>query len=136
MKSAMRIALAVLAGLFAWFAAATIGNRILRATLAGYVDAERALAFTLPMMSGRLALGVVSSIAAGLACRAVAGPASLAPRWLVGALLLVFVPMHAMLWAAFPAWYHLSFLASLVVVPLVAAGAIRSPAPATPASPR
>jgi hypothetical protein len=36
------------------------------------------------------------------------------PRVLVALLLVFFVPIHAMLWDKFPAWYHLVFLASLV----------------------
>jgi len=36
-------------------------------------------------------------------------------------LLVLFIPVHYSLWERFPTWYHVVFLASLVVVTLVGA---------------
>jgi hypothetical protein len=72
------------------------------------------MTFSLGMMAARLALGVLASLAAGAAARAVA-PMSTAVSWVLGAVLLVaFIPAHIRLWAKFPVWYHLVFLGSLV----------------------
>jgi hypothetical protein len=109
-----------MAGLLAWPVAAAAGNLLLRALLVGYREAEPTT-FSGPMMVGRLAVGVLASIACGLAARFVAGRPGLAP-WIAGfALLAFFVPAHIMLWPRFPVAYHLFFLGSLVVVPPLAA---------------
>jgi len=34
-------------------------------------------------------------------------------------LLAAFIPIHYYLWPRFPVWYHLTFLSSLVVVPVI-----------------
>ncbi len=68
----MRSILAVLTGFVTWFVVATLINFLIRAMLVGYVAAEPTMAFTLPMMIARLGAGVVSSLAAGFACSAVA----------------------------------------------------------------
>ncbi len=36
-------------------------------------------------------------------------------------LLLAFAPMHYHLWSKFPAWYHLTFLGSLALLPFAGA---------------
>ena len=111
-----RNVLGVALGLVAWIVVASIGNRMLRAGIAGYGDAEAAMAFTQPMLLARLLLGAVSSLVAGYvaawSCRSSDGGV----KALVGALLVISVPMHIALWARFPAWYHLIFLVSLAVL--------------------
>ena len=111
----------VVLGLVAWIIVATIGNRLLRAGLAGYSDVEATMAFTQPMMLARLLLGAVSSLCAGYVATWTAGSGKGAAKALAVVLLVVFVPMHIALWAKFPAWYHLTFLISLGVLALFGA---------------
>jgi len=116
-----RSILAVVAGLVVWMLVATLLNRGLRAGLPGYALAEPALTFTLGMKVARLILGALASLAAGAAAGLVA-PAKMAPRWVLGAIILaLFIPVHIQLWAKFPVWYHLVFLGTLL--PLVMLGA-------------
>ncbi len=116
-----RSILAVVGGLVVWMVVATLLNFGLRAGLAGYTQAEPALAFTLGMKVARLILGALASLAAGAAAGLIA-PSKTAPRWVLGAIILaLFIPVHIQLWAKFPVWYHLVFLGTLV--PLVALGA-------------
>lgn len=123
----MRATLAVITGLVAWLVLATVLNFVLRIGMGGYLDAELLMKFSLPMMIGRLGVGVFASLGAGIACSKVLGAGADQPRrrkWaLVTGLLLVlgFIPVHMYMWAAFPLWYHAFFLATLV--PFVLAGA-------------
>jgi hypothetical protein len=112
--------LGVVVGLVAWIVIATIGNWLLRAGIAGYAEVEKAMAFTQPMMLARLVLGAVSSLGAGAVAARVASSGR-AATVLAVLLLVLFVPMHVGLWAKFPAWYHLTFLASLAVLTLLGA---------------
>jgi hypothetical protein len=116
-----KIVLSVLAGLVTWIVVASIGNRLLRAGIAGYTDVEATMAFTRPMLLARLALGAVSSLLAGYVAAWVSGTSNAGAKALAGTLLALFVPMHIALWAKFPAWYHLVFLASLVLLSAVGA---------------
>jgi hypothetical protein len=113
-----RAILAFLAGLVTWLLVVSVLDRGLRSALAGYAVAEPKMTFTLGMMAARLTIAAVSSVIAG----AVAGWIS--PRrvaWVMGAVLLaLFIPEHVRLWNAFPLWYHLTFLVTLV--PLVVLG--------------
>lgn len=119
---AIRAIAAVAAGCVTWMVVATIGNFGLRAALPGYTAVEASMAFTIAMMFGRLALGIVSSFAAGYACSAIARR-QLTPVYILASLLLLaFVPMHISLWPRFPVWYHLVFL--LTLAPLVLLGAM------------
>ena len=68
-KRGLRSIAAVMGGLLAWSGAATAGNLLLRALLVGYREAEPTTTFSGLMMVGRLALGVLASIACGLAAR-------------------------------------------------------------------
>lgn len=121
MPKPIKIVLAVLIGFVAWFVLATVANLLIRTSLSGYAEAELAARFTLPMLLARLAVGTVSSVAAGLACALSARPASAAVNVFAVALVLFFVPVHYSLWAQFPLWYHAVFLVSLA--PLVLVGA-------------
>jgi len=115
-----RAILAFLAGLATWLLVVSVLDRGLRIALAGYAVAEPKMTFTLGMMAARLAIAAVTSVIAG----AVAGwisPMGVRVAWVMGAILLaVFLPEHARLWNAFPVWYHLTFLVTLV--PLVVLG--------------
>lgn len=64
----IRSILAVVAGVVTWIVAATVLNVGLRLGLPGYVDAEPTMAFTLPMLVGRLAIALATSVLAGAAC--------------------------------------------------------------------
>ena len=117
----IKIVLVVLLGLVVWFVVATVANLLVRASLSGYAEAEHVARFTLPMLLARLAVGGVSSLAAGLACALSVRTTPAAANVFAVALVLFFVPVHYSLWAQFPFWYHLVFLVSLA--PLVLVGA-------------
>jgi hypothetical protein len=121
MPRPIKIALAVLIGFIVWFVVATVANLLIRASLSGYAEAEPVARFTLAMMLARLAVGGLSSVAAGLACALSARASPVAVNILAIALVLFFLPVHYSLWARFPLWYHAVFLVSLV--PLVLVGA-------------
>lgn len=111
----------IVAGLVGWVIIVSVLNRGLRLWLPGYAQAEPSMLFTLPMEIARLAIGALTSMAAGMLVRAIA-PASRRAPWVVGLLLLaLFVPEHVLIWNRFPLWYHLTFL--LTLAPLVAFGA-------------
>ncbi len=116
-----KIVLSLVAGLVTWIVVASIGNRLLRAGIAGYTDVEATMAFTQPMLLARLALGAVSSLLAGYVAAWVSGPGNVGAKALAGGLVVLFVPLHVALWTKFPAWYHLVFLASLVLLTLAGA---------------
>jgi O-antigen ligase len=116
-----KIVFSLVAGLVTWIVVASIGNRLLRASIAGYTDVEATMAFTQPMLLARLALGAVSSLLAGYVAAWVSGSRNVGAKALAVGLLVLFVPLHVALWAKFPAWYHLVFLASLVLLTLAGA---------------
>jgi len=111
----------IVAGLVAWVLIVTVLNFGLRLWLPGYVEAEPGMDFTLAMKIARLAIAILTSVAAGALVRVIV-PTSRWASWIVGLVLLVlFVPEHVHLWNRFPIWYHLTFLVTLV--PLVVLGA-------------
>ena len=120
-----RSILACLAGLLAWFVVVTVINRVLRLSLPNYTAAEHTLQFTLGMKWARLLMAIVTSLVAG----AVTGWISPASRWatlIVGSVVLaMFAPWHIANWSKFPAWYHLTFL--LTIIPAVLVGALLAP---------
>lgn len=74
------------------------------------------------MKVARLAIGALSSVAAGAIVRWLAPASRLAP-WILGLVMVaLFVPDHIHLWSRFPIWYHLTFLITLA--PLVALGGL------------
>lgn len=112
----------IIAGFVAWVVVVTVLNWGLRLWLPGYLHAEPAMAFTLSMKIARLAIGALTSIAAGALVHAIA-PASRWAPWILGLVMLaLFIPEHVRLWHLFPIWYHLTFLVTLA--PLVALGAL------------
>jgi hypothetical protein len=117
----LRSTLAIIVAVVTWFVVATIGNRILRAMLPGYSAVEVSLNFTLTMMICRLILGLVSSLCAGFACATIAMRTSIAPKIAAGIMVVLFLPVHYMIWAKFPIWYHLFFLLSLAPTMLIGA---------------
>ncbi len=108
----LRLAGGVIAGVLGWAVLATLINLGMRHGWPAYAAVEKSMRFTLPMMAARLGMSGASSLASGfLAARIDRG------KWaalLSGSiLLLLFLPVHYALWAHFPVWYHLTFLASL-----------------------
>jgi uncharacterized membrane protein YoaK (UPF0700 family) len=90
----------------------------------GYSEVERAMTFTFGMQVARLASGALASLAAGAVAARIARGDRRAVWALVIALLALFIPVHYGLWERFPLWYHLVFLASLVVVTLAGAALV------------
>lgn len=113
--------IAIVIGLAAWVAVASIGLRMLRAAWPAYAAAEPVFHFDFDMMAARLAAaGFASIVAAALTAVIARGSRGTA---IVGGLVLLagFVPVHIGLWDKFPVWYHLTFLASLPALALVGA---------------
>ena len=117
----LRSICAVIISVVTWFLVATVGNLLVRALLPGYEAVEAAMSFTLPMKLARLALGLISSLSAGIVCAAIANPGSQAAKVVAGIMVALFIPVHYMLWAKFPVWYHLFFLLSLAPAVLLGA---------------
>jgi hypothetical protein len=117
-----RSILACIAGLLTWIVVVTAIDRVLRLSMPNYTAAEKTLQFTLGMKWARLLMAIVTSLVAG----AVAGWISRSARWaplIVGSVVLaMFLPVHIAIWSKFPAWYHLTFL--LTIIPAVLAGAL------------
>jgi hypothetical protein len=116
-----RAVTAFIAGLLTWLIVVSLINRMLRLSLTGYAAAEPLLTFSAGMMAARLTMAAVTSLFAGAVVGLIA-PTNKRVPWILGALLLiVFIPIHAHLWNAFPIWYHLTFLIPLA--PLTVLGA-------------
>jgi hypothetical protein len=112
---------AVAGGLIAWFVVATIGNLGIRLSWPDYVAVEKAMAFTLPMLLSRLAVGALASLCAGALTAWIARANGSAVKGLGILLTVLFIPIHYNLWDKFPLWYHGAFLVSLF--PLTMLGA-------------
>jgi hypothetical protein len=111
---------AVIAGFVTWWAVATLIGVPLRIFWPGYAEADAAMDFTLHMLLARLAIGAVATIASGLIAGTIGhNIRSVIGWWLGGILLAFFVPVHIALYAAFPLWYHLTFLVYLVPLAVV-----------------
>ena len=115
----------VAAGLVAWMLVATLGNLVLRFAWPGYADVEKEMMFTPGMLAARLLLGALSSLCAGLTAAWIAKRDGRVVAILAGVLFALFIPVHYELWSRFPVWYHLVFLASLIVMTLAGAAMLR-----------
>jgi hypothetical protein len=116
--------LAVVAGILVWMAVVTVSGVILRLSWPAYADVAAAMAFTLAMLIARLSISALATLVMGAVTARIV-PRSTIARLVPGVLLLaVFIPVHVGLWNKFPAWYHLTFLLSLV--PLGYAGGMIS----------
>jgi len=116
----IRSILAVIVAVITWFIVATIGNWILRVALPGYSAVEVSMNFTFTMMICRLVLGLLSSLCAGFVCATIARN-TVAPKVAGAVMVVLFLPVHYMLWVKFPMWYHLFFLISLAPALLIGA---------------
>lgn len=115
----------VAGGLVVWTLVATLGNLVLRFAWPGYAGVEKAMTFTVGMLIGRLVLGAVSSLCAGVTVAAIAKRHDRIVALFAGILFLVFIPVHYRLWTNFPLWYHLVFFVSLVGMTLLGAALYR-----------
>ena len=79
------------------------------------------MTFTLTMMICRLIVGLISSLCAGFVCALISPSSRLAPKVAAVIMVLLFLPVHYMLWAKFPIWYHLFFLITLAPMMLIGA---------------
>jgi hypothetical protein len=120
-----RSILACLAGLLTWFVVVTVINRVLRLSLPNYTTAEQTLQFTLGMKWARLLMAIVTSLAAGAVTRWISLSSLWAPLIVGSVVLAMFAPWHIANWSKFPAWYHLTFL--LTIIPAVLVGALLPP---------
>jgi hypothetical protein len=83
-----------------------------------YAVVERAMTFNLSMKIARLSLSAVASVAAALTLWRI--KPSLIAELVFGLIMLgAFIPVHIGLWPKFAIWYHLTFLSSLVILPLL-----------------
>ena len=127
-----RSLLAVVAGIVVWFAIVMVGGLAFRFWPA-YVAAAPQMHFDLWMKIARLALSTVALLVAALFVWRI--KPTRAVELAFGVLMLVvFIPEHYMLWTRFPLWYHLSFLTSLIALPLLVAIAAPMPALSKPAA--
>jgi hypothetical protein len=114
----IRNILAVVLGIVAFVLAASLCGVLLR-LWPDYVSAAPVFGFTLAMQVARLAVGALSTLAAG----AVAAAIAKGNRTVVLAtgiiLVAIFVPIHVTVWDKFPIWYHLVWLVSIVPVTLL-----------------
>jgi len=119
-----RSILACLAGLLTWVIVVSLINRLLRVSLPDYTAAEHTLQFTLAMKWARLVMAIVTSVVAGAVTGWISPSSRWAP-WAVGIVVFaMFLPVHIAIWSKFPAWYHLTFL--LTIIPSVLVGALLS----------
>ncbi len=79
----MRTVAAVIGGIVAWVVVATLGNFALRALLPSHAGVERAMTFTFDMQTGRLVVGAIAPLAAGLVAAWVARGAGAREAWIV-----------------------------------------------------
>ena len=117
--------LACLAGLLTWIVVVTVINGGLRLSLPNYTAAEQTLQFTLGMKWARLLMAIVTSVVAGAVTGGISRPSRWAPLIVGSVVLVLFVPVHIAIWSKFPAWYHLTFL--LTIIPAVLVGALLPP---------
>lgn len=117
----LRFALAVVVAAVGWVMVATFLNLAIRYGWAQYAAVEQSMSFTLPMLLLRLLVSVAASLASGFV-GALISKGNAKPIYAFAILLLAtFLPVHYGLWARFPVWYHLFFLTSLVIFPVLGA---------------
>ena len=112
----MRIGVAVLGGLASWFILGAMGLAVLR-WWPDYATAEPTKAYTFAMLIARLTVALIASAVAG-ALAAKMSRSGAGAAWWVGVVLLAgSAPIHlAMVWADYPAWYHVAYLLPLIPV--------------------
>ena len=131
----LRSILGAIAGFIAWWVFVSLINRSVLHTLwPAYAAADTpTMLFDLPMKIARLSESSIASVLAALVAHRVAPSSSFAVPAYGSVLLVMFLPVHYMIWAKFPVWYHLYFLSSLLVLPLLTQWLLLRPASAAPA---
>ncbi len=119
---------AVVTGIVVWVALVTVGGLALRYGWPAYPAAEPQMSFDLSMKIARLALSSVALVTGALAVWRVK-PSRTVELIFGVVMLVIFIPIHYNLWPRFPVWYHLTFLTSLIVLPLLIAIAAPKPVP-------
>lgn len=117
----MRSILGAVGGFITWWVVASLINRgVLHPFWPAYAAADTpAMVFDFAMKIARLAESSFASVLGALVASRIA-PASRSAAPLSGLLLLImFAPVHYMIWTKFPIWYHVYFLTSLVALPLI-----------------
>ena len=131
----LRTILAVVAGFVAWWALVSVFNIGLHQAWPAYASADTpAMVFDLPMKLARLAESSIASVLAALVAWRVAPQSHFAVPAYGVVLLVMFVPVHVGIWSRFPIWYHLYFLSSLVLLPLLTQWIVGGARSATPAA--
>lgn len=120
-----RTILACLAGLLTWIVVVSFINRGLRLSVPNYTAAEHTLQFTLRMKWARLLMAIVTSVVAGAVTGYISKSGRSAPLIVGGVVFAMFLPLHIAIWSKLPAWYHLTFL--LTIIPAVLVGAFLTP---------
>lgn len=110
----MRPIVSIFGGFIAWWIVASILSLGLKSAWPDYAAADAQRQFSLGMLAARLAMGALSTLAAGSITRRLSKSSFPAVLGLGVLLLLFFVPVHIKLFAVFPIWYHILFLGSLV----------------------
>src|SRR5258708_18374835 len=126
----LRTILGIGAGFIAWWIIVTAMNRgVLHLAWPAYAAADTpAMAFSLSMKIARLVESSIASIMAALIAWGTAPSSRYAVPAFGAVLLIMFLPIHYMIWNKFPIWYHLYFLSSLVVLPTLTLWIVRRPA--------
>lgn len=117
----LRPTIAIVTGFLGWWVVASLLSVGLRIAWPDYALVEKAMTFTLSMQVARLAMGALSSLAAGALAGYLARGKARPPLILGIILTLFFLPIHYQLFDKFPLWYHAIFLLSLL--PLTVLGA-------------
>ena len=121
-----RLIAGTVAGVMTWFVVVSVLDVSLRYGWHDYAAVEKAMTFTLPMMIARLTESGISSLMGGYVA-AMIGRNRFQSALGAGVILLIpFAYFHLfVLWAKFPIWYHLVFLASLPLLSVLGARMVR-----------
>jgi hypothetical protein len=117
MQRPVRLVLSVVAGGLTAVAMAIAATMLTRSLWPAYVAAEPTKAYSLAMLIARLAVGACCAAGAAAVTTMVARDRRQVAWWLGACFLLVSLPDHLVyVWADYPAWYHIVYLAYLVPV--------------------
>ena len=121
MNRVIRAIVALVAGVLAWKAIATLATLLGRLIWPAYAAVETQRIFTLDMFLTRLAVGALATLIFGAVVAWIARSDKQTIYLIVAAWLLYSVVDHYIVWDQFPVWYHLLYLA--YIAPLALLGA-------------
>ena len=117
MTVATRRAVGIVAGGVTAIALALTATLLARGLWPAYAAAEPSRAYSIGMLVLRLTVGVLCTAGAASVTTRVARDGGHAAWWLGALGLVLSLPDHLVrVWAAYPAWYHAVYLASLLPV--------------------